>query len=83
MLVEAKAHEKELNKESHGKRLDKKEASEDSIRNQIKIGSAINEENDEIKNNSLKSLFQEIIAINYPTVLLMHGGWITRIFRWF
>ncbi len=48
LLVEAKAHEKELNEESHGKRLDKKKASEDTIRNHIKIGEAIKEANDEI-----------------------------------
>ena len=49
LLIEAKAHEKELNEESHGKRLDKKEASEDTIRNHIKIGEAINEAHAGIK----------------------------------
>lgn len=49
LLIEAKAHEKELNDESHGKILDKKKASEDTIRNHIKIGEAIKEANDEIK----------------------------------
>jgi hypothetical protein len=49
LLVEAKAHEKELNEESHKKSLDKKEATENSIRNHIKIGASINDVNDEIK----------------------------------
>lgn len=40
LLVEAKAHCGELNEESHGKYLSR-EASENSIRNHIKIGEAI------------------------------------------
>ncbi len=42
LLVEAKAHCGELNEESHGKKLDK-DASENSIRNHIRIGEAIRE----------------------------------------
>ncbi len=42
VLIEAKAHHDELNNESHGKRL-RNDASENSIRNHIKIGEAINQ----------------------------------------
>lgn len=48
LLVEAKAHWDELTDESHGKSFDKKEASENSTRNHIKIGSAINDVNEQI-----------------------------------
>lgn len=49
LLVEAKAHWHELDKESHGKSL-KKEASDDSIKNHKRIGDAINDANTSIKN---------------------------------
>jgi hypothetical protein len=50
LLVEAKAHSGELNNESHGK--DPKElTSEDSVRNHIKIGTAVNEAKNEINKN--------------------------------
>jgi len=55
LLVEVKAHCGELNEESHGKRLNKKKASEDTIRNHIKIGEAINEA-------------KEAINISFPKV---------------
>jgi len=48
LLVEAKAHWDELDKESHEKSL-KKEASTDSIKNHDKIAEAINEANTFIK----------------------------------
>jgi len=47
LLVEAKAHSGELDNESHGKEL-RRDSSENSIRNHIKIGVAINEANGEI-----------------------------------
>lgn len=47
LLVEAKAHTGELDYESHGKNP-KKLTSEDSVRNHIKIGAAINEAKVEI-----------------------------------
>jgi len=47
LLVEAKAHTGELDYESHGKEL-KPDASENSKKNHIKIGAAINEAKDEI-----------------------------------
>lgn len=49
LLVEAKAHWDELDKESHGKSL-KSDASADSIKNHKKIAEAINEANTLIKN---------------------------------
>lgn len=48
LLVEAKAHEKELNEESHEKRL-KADATKDSRKNHEKIGLAIQHANDSIK----------------------------------
>lgn len=53
LLVEAKAHEKELNTESHGKKLDSN-ASKNSKLNHDKIGVAIQEANTSIKMEGFK-----------------------------
>lgn len=54
LLVEAKAHWDELEKESHGKSL-KSDASANSIKNHERIGDAINE-----ANNSIKKTYSQI-----------------------
>jgi hypothetical protein len=56
LLIEAKAHFKELENESKGKPLDKTEPSESSEKNHARIFEAINEANTEINkiNNGIK-----------------------------